>query len=219
MKRRDIFTLVTLFTMLSLLVPACTLPFLPSSTTSSIKIIGGEDDAGTDPIEGCESSPFSSEIYLGECTNGNPVTSGLRFSNIPVKRGSHISRAFVVFTVDGPYDNALSLTVYAEATGNAQPFRVDSSPEGRPTTSASVTWNIPGSERWTWGEIRQTPDLAPIIEEIVNRADWDAGNALAIIIKNAGNAKGTHRRFMAFERPRTTFNGNGDVAQLVITYE
>ncbi|MDI6768843.1 MAG: phospholipase D-like domain-containing protein, partial [Anaerolineales bacterium] len=60
-------------------------------------------------------------------------------------------------------------------------------------------------------------DLTAIVQEIVNRSDWNSGNALAIIVKNAGPASGTyrHRRVIGYDRP-VWYPGTENAARLVI---
>jgi hypothetical protein len=36
------------------------------------------------------------------------------------------------------------------------------------------------------GPDQQTPDIAPIIQEIVNRPGWSSGNSLVIIVSGTG---------------------------------
>lgn len=67
------------------------------------------------------------------------------------------------------------------------------------------------------GQTRTSPDLTAIVQEILNRPDWASGNALAIIVKNAGPASGPllHRRVIGYERP-VWYPGREYAARLVI---
>lgn len=55
------------------------------------------------------------------------------------------------------------------------------------------------------------------MQEIISRPDWTSGNALAIIVKNAGPASGPnlHRRVIGYERP-VWYPGREYAARLVI---
>lgn len=194
-----------------------------SFTTSSV-VSSGSDDAGTDP-EGCLSQSGYYEIYFGQCNDGSAITSGFLFRALAIPQGAHIENAYVYFTVDGTYANTLALSVYGEAAGNAEPFGANSQPADRALTAAHVPWSITPDDVWEMNESRQTPDLTSVVQEIVNRSDWVVGNALAIIVKNAGPATPApgdpvdrlHRRVFAFERaqlvpPYLT-------ARLVVTYD
>lgn len=181
-------------------------------------VSSGNDDAGTDPRFGaCLYRTNANEIYLGQCPYGQNITSGFRFPNVTLPQGAQIAEAYLEFTVDGPYTDDLTVAFYGENSANAQPFSSFSRPENRPLTQASATWHIPSSDRWELGQIRTSPDLTAIVQEIVNRPDWASGNALAMIVKNAGPASGSnlHRRVIGYERP-VWYPGRENAARLVI---
>jgi len=56
-------------------------------------------------------------------------------------------------------------------------------------TSASVTWDDIAA--WTSAATYTTPDIKTIIQEIVNRAGWESGNDLMIIIKDNASTPGS----------------------------
>jgi hypothetical protein len=54
-------------------------------------------------------------------------------------------------------------------------------------TGANVAWApVPWTTIGEAGPDQRTSDLAPVIQEIVNRAGWMSGNALALIISGSG---------------------------------
>jgi hypothetical protein len=183
------------------------------------QVSGGSSDAGTDPRYTCSYSTGANEIYFGQCPNGQNITSGFRFTNVAIPQGTQIGQAYLDFTVDGPYDETLSLAIYGQASGHALPFSSVSRPDQRPLTLASAAWSIPASDHWELGETRQSPDLTAAVQEILSRPDWVAGNAMAIIVKNVGPASGPryHRRVIGFERP-VWFPGVDHAARLVIVF-
>ncbi len=207
---------VTSTVTVSTVVPTPT-PTPPVTTTVEMPVLQGSDDAGHDPGFNCAYSIGSNEIYFGECYDGRNITSGFRFPNVPVPRGATTVEAYIRFTVDGPYEHPLILRLAGEATGNAQPFSAISRPDNRPRTTASATWNILAGDRWELGGTRRSPDLSAIVQEIVNRADWNAYNALAVIVENAAPAANQHRRVIGYERPGW-YPGHEYGARLVIVY-
>lgn len=192
-------------------------PTPPVTTTVESPVLQGSDDAGHDPGLNCAYSIGSNEIYFGECYNGSSITSGFRFPNVSIPQGATIVNAYIHFTVDGPYDFPLTLSLFGEATGNAQPFSATSRPDNRPRTTASATWNIPAGDHWELGETRLSPGLAAIVQEIVNRPDWNAYNALAVIVENAAPAASQHRRVIGYERP-VWYPGREYGARLIVVY-
>ncbi len=147
------------------------------------------------------------------------------FCAVAVPQGALIEQAYVEFTVDGSYANTLALAVYGEAVGDADPFGAYGQPEHRTLTTAHVPWSLLPDDTWEMNQSRQTPDLAPVVQEIVNRSDWLEGNALDIIVKNVGPAIAApgdavdrlHRRVFAFER--TQLVPPYLPARLVVTYQ
>lgn len=176
------------------------------------KVEQNSDDGGTNP-SGCLFSSSDNEVYLGSCSGGGNITSGFRFNHIHIPRRAEIKYAFVIFTVDGTYTNALEVQIYGEDSGNADTFSASNPPSGRLPTSASVPWSISGT--WSLGLRRTTPQLSAVIEEIVTHQDWNPGNSLALIIKNI--VPGTlHRRVIALER--ASWDPELTQAKLIIAY-
>ena len=188
----------------------------PSPSSITLTITGGNNDAGPNPDMGCSKKTYWNEIYLGECFNGQDITSGFRFTNAQIPQGATITEAYLRFTTNGPYSNALSLRIFGEANGNPNPFTDSSMPSIRIRTSTYRDWSIPSSDTWGLGNERNTPDLSEIIQEIINRNDWHEGNSLALLVTDNGNEGGQHRRVIAYERLTSTYTGH--LAELVITY-
>jgi hypothetical protein len=178
------------------------------------RIDHGSDDAGPSGL--CDYSTSWNEIYFGQCPNGQDITSGFRFANVTIPRRSQIHTAYIEFTVDGMYHNQLSMELYGEATANALTFDITDKPKNRPLTSAFTFWSILASDVWLFGQPRKSPELADIIQEIVDQGDWRSGNALAILAQNAGPSipPNEHRRVYAFEREPA----GEQAARLVVAY-
>ena len=207
-----------------------------------------EDDAGPNPVPpyDCDynpSGPFGrNEIYFGECLDGTGIVSGFHFSGVNIPNGAAIAEAHLEFTVDGPYDNGMTLSFSGEASPDAPAFmddqpapadrldiaadvwRLDGANVPRETQEAvSVRWVI-RNDPWTLGEVRRSPNLTPIIRAIVKQKDWKPGNGLTVIVKNVlpdpgsslPRANGTHRRVIGYERP-VWYPGTDFAARLVVT--
>ncbi|MGH9866990.1 MAG: PKD domain-containing protein [Candidatus Polarisedimenticolia bacterium] len=123
-------------------------------------------------------------------------TVGLRFGHLPIPRSATILRAWVQFTMREKQSEETTLVLRAQASDSAPTFTPTRwSISTRPVTLASVSWTPPP---WAiWGEAgagQRTPDIAPLLQEVVNRPGWSEGNALALIITGAG-----HRTAMSYE--------------------
>ncbi len=175
------------------LIPTPTPTPPPGTTTVVIPISQGSDDAGPNPDQGCVYGTYWNEAYFGECFDGSDITSGFRFNNVAVPQGVNIEDAYLNFTVNGPYTNALSLRIRGEDTGDADSFSGTRRPDTLSYTSSSAPWVIPASDTWGLNNERQTPDISAIVQEIVTRSDWAPGQGMAFIIENDGDAGGLHR--------------------------
>ena len=83
------------------------------------------------------------------------------------------------------YDYAgITVQIRAEDSGNAAPYSSSNQPWDRPLTSAAVTWH-----KGTCGySLYYSPNFASVIQEVVNRSDWHSGNAISILLFDAGSS-------------------------------
>lgn len=124
--------------------------------------------------------------WEGAPEDQNLLHLGLRFTDVQVPQGAEIDSAFVVFHAhEGKSaEDVAELTVYCEATDDAVTFdeanfNDDYLLTDRPWTMASVEWTV--AEEWVIWQPYKTVDLKNIVQEVVNRAGWMEGNAIAFI--------------------------------------
>ena len=117
-------------------------------------------------------------------------TIGIRFEGIAIPRGTTITGAYLQFTVDETATiSPCNLTITAQAADNPPAFTTAAADiSSRPTTAASVTWNdIPA---WTTvgetGPDQRSPNLAAVLQEVIDRPGFTAGNAVVFIITGTG---------------------------------
>lgn len=136
---------------------------------------------------------------------------GVRFQNINVPKNAVIVSASIEFRVYATNATAASLTIYGEDNDNPGTFTATANDIwSRTKTTASVAWNNlpnPAAE-----QALTTPDLSPIVQQIVNRTNWTQGNAMAFLIQAQGGSSGP-RNVYGFE------NSNGKAPFLRIVYE
>lgn len=120
--------------------------------------------------------------------DGTDQVVGMRFTGVTIPRNATITRAYIQLTTDEAYSTITSLQVRGQAVGNAPTFTTATGNlSTRTRTSASVAW---APSAWTVvgeaGANQRTPELKSVIQEIVNRSDWNSGNALVIIVTGTG---------------------------------
>lgn len=175
--------------------------FNVSGNSISVQISNNNDDA-EERISNGNVSRGSSDLELGYDGSREQIV-GMRFRNINIPQGASISSAYIEFECDEANNGTTNINFYGEDTDNAASFTSASyGISSRSQTTANVDWNnIPP---WVVNEKYQTPDLAPIIQEIVNRSGWVSGNNMVIMAKGTG------------ERTAESRNGEPDAAPLLV---
>ncbi|HPR31595.1 MAG TPA: sugar-binding protein [Prolixibacteraceae bacterium] len=130
----------------------------------------------------------SSDLELAYDANpGGDQIVGIRFQNVLVPEGANITKAYIQFQTDETSSGTVSLVVSGENTGNPVTYSEANSIVSRRHTNTLVNWS---PEAWTLeGESsvkQQTPELAGLIQEIIDRDDWREGNAMAFMISGSG---------------------------------
>ncbi|PRY24418.1 cadherin domain-containing protein [Aliiruegeria haliotis] len=116
-------------------------------------------------------------------------TVGIRFTGIDIPQGAIITSAYIQFQTDEVDTGPVSLTIRGDDSDDAAVFtNTNWNISSRANTDAAVAWTP--ADWLTKGEAgadQRTPDLAAIIQEIVNRGGWTALNDLAFIITGSGS--------------------------------
>jgi hypothetical protein len=151
-----------------------------------IAVPSGADDIEERQSDGVISATSSDLDLMLDGSTAQSVV-GLRFLNVPVPQGATVTNAYVQFRADETSSETTNLSVAALAEDNAAAFGSGRfSLSSRPRTSA-VSW--PSVPSWSSGAVtaaQRTPNLAAAIQQVVNRAQWSAGNALALVITGSG---------------------------------
>ena len=156
----------------------------PSSGTIERRVSTGSDDAE----ESASGSMYTSSSDLELVYDGNNQTVGLRFTSLGIPTGATITRAYVQFRADEKQSETTSLVIRGQAADNPVTFSSRNKISTRPRTSTSVAWSPPP---WVMvseaGPDQQSPDVSPVVQQIVDRSGWSSGNALVLIITGTGH--------------------------------
>ena len=168
--------------------------------TLDIRIDAASDDAEERPI-GTVVLNSSDLEFVFEAGTDNTV--GMRFNNVFIPSDATLVDAYVQFQVDEVNLNPnVALTIQGQAIDDAPTFTVTPGDiTSRQLTTASVPWTPPP---WpTEGEAgadQRTPDITPLLQEIIDRPGWSNGNSLALIVNGTG------------QRTAESFNGDPTAA-------
>jgi type IV pilus assembly protein PilY1 len=131
---------------------------------------------------------------LRACACNEAVLSAMRFTGVTVPSEVDgvpvtLENAYIEFTARESSGRtmfrnaALKLTITAQAADNPPTLGTsDYNISDRPDTVASVAWNVPEGA-WISGQTYMTPDIKPIIQELINRPGWQDGNAMLFKIE------------------------------------
>jgi beta-lactam-binding protein with PASTA domain len=168
--------------------------------TLEASVSASSDDAEQTP-EGYFSTN-SSDLELVVDTGVQTV--GMRFNGMVIPRGASVTDAYIQFQVDEVTSDVVSLSIRGEADDNAATFSVAGDVLSRIQTVAAVPWS---PAAWPVAGVaepdQQTPNIAPVIQEIVNRPGWVIGNSLVIMITGSG------------KRVAESYDGNPNAAPLL----
>ncbi|MCK4782784.1 MAG: S8 family serine peptidase, partial [Desulfobacteraceae bacterium] len=135
--------------------------------------------------------------------------SGVRFTNVNIPKGATIISAYLKIQ---SYTSDLTSSVYgkiqAEATDDADAFNVRYIAD-LAKTSASVNWDHTTS--WSSNTWYPSPNIAGVVQEVIDRSGWSPNNSLAIFYSTR-TASGGYRWFSSYDR------GSSYAPKLEITY-
>jgi len=149
-----------------------------------VRVTRGKDDVE----ESSAGKMYINSSDLELIYDGNNQVVGIRFPKVNVPKGATITNAYLQFKVGKTSSNATTLSIQGEASPNATAFTTQGhNVSSRLRTSKSVTWS-PAAwlQLLAKGSAQRTPNLAPIVQEIVNQQGWVANNALVMIMTGTG---------------------------------
>lgn len=177
MRRRDRSALtLTLFWLASVLA------VLPAGAVTVVesRVAASADDAEENAAGSV--SVIGSDLELG--WDGSPQTLGMRFRGLAVPQGASLTAAWIQFETDEATAAVVALTFTAQAADDAPSFSTAGEDlTSRPREAASAVWSPPA---WsTVGEAgpgQRSADLSALVQAVVDRPGWAAGNALVIFV-------------------------------------
>ncbi|HAU93194.1 MAG TPA: pilus assembly protein PilY, partial [Alteromonas sp.] len=151
------------------------------------------------------------EIILSFSTS--PVTSAFRFEDLNIPRGATITSAYLKFTSAQYNIASTNITIAGELTGDSSALTSASgSISSKTQTAAVIDWST-DNDFPSGGDDVSSPDIAPVIQEIIDQSSWCGNNALTVLINGEGTSTSSNRRVMAYD------DGTGTAPQLVISYD
>jgi hypothetical protein len=147
-------------------------------------VVAGADDA--EQRAGGSIRLDSDDLELGE--DSGPRLVGLRFIDVPLPPGATIVSAGLQFHASEPGSAPTLLYVEGQLADDAEAFRATDDDLGdRRRSVTRVAWSPPAwTDAGAAGAAQRSPDVAAVIQEIIDRPGWSSGNALALLVTGSG---------------------------------
>ena len=163
-------------------------------TALALQVAASSDDARNLASLGTGSTTVATQ-HLGKFDTTNIYVSGFRFTSVAIPQGATILSAILDLYSSGTAIGTSPLVkFYGNAIDNATAFNISTEkPESKTKTTASVSKTFTSSA-WnpTTGFGVDPVDIAGVVQEIVSRAGWASGNALAVLAYDNGSANSTY---------------------------
>ncbi len=149
-------------------------------------------------------------LWLGNGGSATASYAGLRFSGAAIPAGATISSAVLqVYSSQNQWMD-VAFSIAADASGNSPVFTTTSRPSQRTQTASKVAHS--DNVNWaanTWYSLDQ---MKSVVQEVINRSDWQSGNSLSVIIKGTGTGTFARKFIRAFD------GSAANAPKLVISY-
>lgn len=173
--------------------------------TTSFQINANTDGVNED---GTNFTPSSNTLFLGNGGSATNSWAGLRFTNVSIPKGTTITSAKLQIQSSQNQWIGIKMSIAADATGNSAAFSSSAKPSQRSLSLAKVNHN--SNANWTANTSYSLDEMKTVIQEIVNRSDWNSGNALSVLLKGTGSSFG--RKYIKSGTPAVS-------AKLIVTYD
>lgn len=125
---------------------------------------------------------------------------GLRFDNLSIPQGATITNAYVQFTADSDESSSASFSIYLEDVDHSLAFQGnDYNISSRVKTSNFVSWL---ASSWTSDNAEQSPSIINLVQHIIDKATWQSGNAITVLIEGSGTRSAYSRDTEANKAPK-----------------
>ena len=185
---------------------------LERTIMTKLKVLRGSDDGEEDYDTSWYPNGFGSNQISAGNDNTGSCDVGLRFLRAFIPNNAKITNA--VLRVRAAVNSTKRPTLKVKGILQAGPntFAGDGSdrPSTRTKTTAAVDWDI--AEDWVLNTWYQTPNIASVINELIQQAEF-TGKALALTIEDDGSPANQYENIWDFN------SGAANAAELILTIE
>ena len=173
-----------------------------SATTEIIKSVATGADNGFTGSWGF----YNTLTWLQVGNPGSPYNAWFRFTGITIPQGATIVHAYLV-TAQSSWVSGTNLKISAEKMANPTAPTSNANEASLARTTANVIWNSGYSD----SAYHNSPDIASVIQELVNNYNYSAGSAMQILVDNNGSSSPDQAILKSFQ--------SGTAPELEIFYQ
>ncbi|UZO80321.1 fibronectin type III domain-containing protein [Aquimarina sp. ERC-38] len=160
----------------------------PGIKTLSIPITSGSDDVEEDKNGDLYVDSSDLELVYDQFNDFSYQKIGLRFATVGVPKGAIITNAFLQFTADESHSDPTNLKVSIENTSNARAFSDAANVSSRTKIAQNSIWNPNSWQKDDRSSAQRTSDVKALVQQVVNKPNWQSGNSMAFIIEGTGKS-------------------------------
>jgi hypothetical protein len=155
----------------------------PEPVEVQFPIVDGDDDVELGTNIGFY--PDSSDLELVYDNYAGDQIVGLRFVDVSISQGVTIVSAYIQFVVDETTSGQTDLQIAVVDVGDMPVF---DDQMASLSLSSPVNWNsIPAWDTVDEaGADQRSPEFSTLVQQIIDRVDWQSGNAIGFIIDGTG---------------------------------
>jgi hypothetical protein len=177
-------------------------------TDVAFDILAGADDGNCQHSGGTLQSSFDYAYFGGRFAT--TYRSFFRFQNVVIPSDAVIDSAVIRLVSTGNYSvtTCNAIIHFEDEDDPSAPSVVGDVQEASLTTGAD--WD--SIVAWTQGESYDSPDISSDLQEVIDRAGWNSGQAVIVHVLNNGSSATAFREAASFE------NSTYSEAQLIVSY-
>jgi len=144
---------------------------------------------------------------------GADYDMGMRFTNVTIPVGATITSAVVEVFMKWQAGGDDIITLFRGCDeDNAATFGTTDRPSQRASTTAVVNRTYTDAADWSDESWLSLDDCTDVVQEIIDRAGWASGNAMAFVFENNGSASTNRWQFHDYNY------GSTNAAKITINY-
>jgi hypothetical protein len=174
--------------------------------TATFQIAAGADDVNQ---EATSLTAGGNPMWIGTGSSATTSYVGLRFAGVTIPRNATITSARLEVNAASTTWITLGFEFGIEAAASSAAFSAASLPSSRTLLTPRVQHS--SNAQWTANAWITLDEIAPIVQALVARGDWNPGNALGLILRGTAGAW-SRKPIKGFE------TGAATAPRLVVTY-